>query len=93
MDINREVMESSLNVCDEVQEKDTKDNPPSTSQENFQIKQEFEIKEEVVDIPDSEDFVSECEDVKRVCPYFVTDGLTFEKELVSNIIIIIIILL
>ncbi|KAB7504668.1 hypothetical protein Anas_13520 [Armadillidium nasatum] len=66
MDINREVMESSLNVCDEVQEKDTKDNPPSTSQENFQIKQEFEIKEEVVDIPDSEDFVSECEDVKRL---------------------------
>ncbi|KAB7498134.1 hypothetical protein Anas_12408, partial [Armadillidium nasatum] len=94
MDIKREVMENSLNVCDEVQEKDTKENPPSTSQENFQvvtfshkIKQEFEIKEEEVDIPDSEDFVSECEEEKRVCPYFVTDGLNLEKEWVSKMII------
>ncbi|RXG62090.1 hypothetical protein Avbf_06682 [Armadillidium vulgare] len=82
MDINREVMETSLNVCEEVQEKDTKDNPPSTSQENFQIKQEVVIKEEAIDIPENEDYVSECEEEKkRVCPYFVTDGLTFEKEL------------
>ncbi|RXG50730.1 hypothetical protein Avbf_12371, partial [Armadillidium vulgare] len=74
MDIKAEFMDTCSNDFDAVQEKDGKENPPSTSQENFQVKQE---------VNDIEDFIDENTD--KVCSYFVTDGLTFEKEFVSNI--------